>query len=177
MNRRILTALTFVGLFLAQTLAQGQSELDKLEDKVSHHIRTKMPGWNYKRGEPMPGTSKDVLTEFWRGSNRVVKISIMPHQSAEEARQSLQEFIKYDREIEQLKGFGDEAYLWGYGLSNLVFRRGRFNVYVSTVADVDDDADVRTLTQSKKNERMRIEMKRLNQEFAKHVSTAIDIPD
>ena len=50
-------------------------------------------------------------------------------------------------------------------------------MYVSTVADVDDDADVRTLTQSKKNERVRTEMKRLSKEFVKHVSTAIDIPD
>lgn len=131
---RLFSAFAFAVLFLAPALVQGQSELDRLEDKISHHLETKMPGWNHKRGEPMAGTSKDVLTEFWSGANRVVKISIMPHKTVDEARQSIEEFVKYDREKEHLHGFGDDAYAWGYGLSNVIFRRGRFNVYVSTVA-------------------------------------------
>ena len=101
----------------------------------------------------------------------------MPHKTPDEAREAIREFVKYDREKQELNGFSDEAYAWGFGLGNVVFRRGKFNVYVSTVADVDDDADARTLSQSERDARMKSEMKRLSQEFARLVSVAlIDVP-
>src|SRR5437879_4761438 len=118
MKKCLLVALTLFVVFLIHAVAKAQSEADRLEDKLSHYIETKMPGWKHKRGEPMVGTSKDVVTEFWASSNRVVKISIMPHKSADEAREAIREFVKYDREKQDLIGLGDEAYAWGFGLGN-----------------------------------------------------------
>lgn len=175
MKNRLVTAFAFLGFFLVPALAQDKSELDRLEDKISHHIETKMPGWRHIRSEPIEG-SKNVLVEFWSFSNRVVKVSIVPQKSAQEAREKMQVFARDTKEAEEVKGFGDEAYAWGYAGSNLFFRRGRVAVFVSTVADVDEDADVRGLSPLEKNARMKSEMKRLSREFAKHVATAIDIP-
>jgi hypothetical protein len=134
-----------------------------------------MRQWKHKRGESIEG-SKNVVIEFWSFSNRVVKVSIIPHTSADEARQALLDFVRYDRDKEEIKGLGDNAYAWGYGLSNIVFRRGRLNVYVSAYAEVDSDPDARMLSQVERGERERLEMKRLSKEFAKHMVDAIDLP-
>jgi hypothetical protein len=175
MGNRMFVALLLSVLCLSPTSAQDSSDLEIVKDKVRHHLEFKMPGWKHKRGIPMLG-SRDVIEDFWSVSNRVVKISILPHKSPEEAQEVLRRFVKYDRQKEELKGLGDEAYAWGYGLSNIVFSRGRFTVYVSTTANVDEDADARSLNQSQRGDREKSEMRRLSKEFAKHMANAIDLP-
>jgi hypothetical protein len=155
--------------------AEDRLALERLDEKVSGHLELKLPGWKHKHGEPMLG-SKNVIEDFWSVANRVVKVSILPHESAKEARSVLREFVKYNSEKEELKGLGDEAYAWGYALSNIAFREGAFTFYVSTTAKVDQDADARLLPAAKRDERERLEMRRLSREFAQHVVDAIDAP-
>jgi hypothetical protein len=166
--------VVFLGLLIVQGVAQDQAELEKLDDKLNRHVATKMPGWNHKRGEPIQG-SKNVLIERWGTSNRVVTVSIVPHKSASEAREALIDFVKYDRDKEELIGLGDQAVAWGYGLSNIVLRRGRFNVYVSSYAELDSDPEARSLTEREKGERESIEMRRLSREFAKLMADAMNL--
>jgi hypothetical protein len=171
-------AFTLAALvILWQSIAVGQSpaDLDTLHEKLKTRFHEVMPGWEGKRGEPIQG-DKNVLVEFWTDSsrNRIVKISIVPRASVEEARNAIEEFVKYDREKEQLRGFGDDGYAWGYGLSNVVFRRGKLTVFVSTMADVDADSDARLLSKDQKAARMKSEMSRLSKDVAKQVATAID---
>jgi hypothetical protein len=175
MGYRIFLLIFVAVLPIGHGRAQGQENLDSLEDKISHHVATEMPGWAHKRGEPIQG-SKNVLVEFWQFSNRVVKISIVPQKSSEEAREKMQSFLRNTKEAEPLKGFGDESYSWGYAGSNVIFRRGKIVVFVSTVVDVDEDPDAQILSQSEKAERAKSEMKRLSKEFAKHVASAMDLP-
>jgi hypothetical protein len=172
--QRVLMPLLMV-LALGQALAQEQPDLDRLDEKFRAHLKTRMPGWTHKRGEPIQG-SRNVLVEFWSWSNRVVKISILPQESAQAVREKMQSFVRITPEAQELKGFGDEAYSWGYEGSNVVFRRGRVAVFVSTVAEVDADPDIRGLSKLERSERMKSEMRRLSREFAKHVATAIDAP-
>jgi len=75
-----------------------------------------------------------------------------------------------------LGNLGDEAYSWGNARANVVFRRDRFIVYVSTTANIDADPDARDLTGSQRTERTRSEMKKLSKQFAKDVVDAIDTP-
>jgi hypothetical protein len=173
--KKLFVALVLASIFLTAAAAQDHSELDQLDAKAMRHIETKMPGWRHRRGQPIKG-SENVLIERWGSSNRVVSISVVPHKSANEARQALNDFVKYDTKTERLNGFGDEAFAWGYGQANVVFRRGRFNVYVSTYAEVDADADASTLSSEQRGERERLEMRRLSREFAKHMVSAIDLP-
>jgi uncharacterized protein involved in exopolysaccharide biosynthesis len=102
-------------------------------------------------------------------------IQIVSHKSGHEAREALREFVQYDREKEQLKGLGEEAYAWGYGLANIAFVRGKFIVYTSSSSAVEDSV-ARALTQIERVEREQSEMRRLSREFARHVSNAIDEP-
>ncbi|HBB95275.1 MAG TPA: hypothetical protein DC054_07770 [Blastocatellia bacterium] len=149
--------------------------MDRLDEKFSRQLEAKLPGWKHERGEPMQG-SKNVLIQYWSSSNRKIKITIIPQKSAQEAREKMEGFAKNTKGAEELKGFGDEAYSWGYAGSNVVFRKGRFAVFVSTYAEVESDTDAQTLSRSEKGDRERAEMKRLSKEFAKHVVTALDEP-
>ncbi len=179
MTTRILKTLLLFAVLFGEIFAQNQGDLDRLDAKFSHYFENIMPGWKHERVEPFsaPGTtSENVLIEFWSSSNRKVKVSILLYKSGDEARQVFQSSAKYHQEKQELKGFGDEAYAWGYGLSDVAFRRGRFTIFVSTTAEVDSDPDARTLSQSERFEREKSERQRLTMEFAKHMVNAIDAP-
>lgn len=175
MQRQLFVTLVFLILFVGLAYGQTDAELDRIEEKVSRHLENKMPGWKHKHGEPIRG-SEGVLVDFWFSATRNVKISIVRYETVQRAREAFQEFRKYEFKIEELHGFGEDAYCWGYALSNVKFRRGRFIIYLSTAADVDSDSDARSLTKQEKGDRERSEMKRLSREFAKHVATAMDLP-
>jgi hypothetical protein len=175
MKNLILLALCLLGLSVTSGVAQDQAELEKIDDKLSRHLATQMPGWKHKRGEPVEG-SKNVVIERWGTSNRSVTISIVPHKTANEAREALINFVKYDRDKQDLEGLGDQAIAWGYGLSNIVLRKGRFNIFVSSYAELDSEPDSRSLTVPEKGERDRLEGGRLSREFARHIMKALNAP-
>jgi len=175
MKFRVIICCVLVSFLLVETGAQDQAELNRLGDKINHHLAIRMPGWEHKQGEPIKG-SKGVLVEFWSTKNRTVKISIVPLKSEQEARQKLQNIANETKEAKQVKDLGDEAYSWGFENSNIVLRRGRAIVFLSTFADVDSDSDSRTLSHSERRARQYSEMKRLSREFAMHMVSAIDLP-
>jgi len=174
-RQMIFASLILVGLFVGHVAAQDDVELDRMEDKLTRQLENKMPGWKHRHGEPIQG-SKGVLIDRWSAGNRVVSISVVRYDSAKSAQDVLQPFIKHEPNKTELRGVGDEGYAWGYGLGNVMFRRGKFVISVSTYADVDSDSDAQTLTPSERGQRARSEIKRLSQEFAKPVVTAIDQP-
>jgi len=174
MIRQIHLGLLFLS-FLIPVVAQGDNELERLDEKVIRHLEAKLPGWQHRRVNAIEG-SKSTIINHWQTSTRVVTVSIVRYDSANQAKETMQPFIKYYRQKEELKGLGDEAYAWGYGLSKIMFRRGRFIVSLEAYADVGADPDGRTLTPEQKSDRERSEMKRLTEEFAKHAAKAIDAP-
>lgn len=171
---RVIIVFLLLGVISAvQAAAQGPVDLNRLDDKLSHYVESKMPGWSHRRGEPIKG-STNVLLEIWSFPNRQVNVAIIPQKSPDAGR-ALLEFVKYARLKEALKDLGDEAYAWGYELANVVFIRGRFSVYVSAGADIFGDSDWRTLSESERHNREYSEMRRLSREFAKHLADAIDL--
>jgi hypothetical protein len=175
MKNRVLAAFVFL-ILLGHASAQKTAGLNRLDEKLARHLETKMPDWKHERGEPIAGSDDSVLIEFWSFSNRKMKVSILLHDSVEQAQQVIENHARYSFNKETLTGLGDEAYASGYGSSLVAFRRGKFTVYVSTTADVDADLDAGYLTQEQRFEREKSEMKRLSTEFAKHVVDAIDAP-
>jgi hypothetical protein len=175
MMRRIFVALVLSVVCITQAWAQGQVDLDRLEEKISRHIETKMPGWTHRRGEPMLN-STNVLIEVWSFPEKGVKIQIVPYKSAQEAREVIRGFLRYESDKEELKGLADEAYAWGVRRADVVFVRGRFIVYVEAGANIDADPVARMLSGPERFEREKTEVKRLSNEFAKHLVTAIDLP-
>ena len=175
MKRQVLVALVFSSVCIAQVWAQGQVDLDRLEVKLSRHIETKMPGWKHRRGEPMSHSS-NVLIEVWSFPEKGVKIQIVPYKSAQEAREVLKGFLKYESDKEELEGLGDEAYAWGVRRADVVFIRGKFIVYVESGANIDAEPDARRLSEPERFEREKTEVKRLSMEFAKHMVNALDLP-
>lgn len=175
MKRTVLVSAVFLGLIVGQVTAQTDVEVTRLQEKASRHLEDKMPGWTHQRGEPFRGSER-VSVDFWSFQKRKVKIEVVPYASAQGAKDAFVEFSKYEPEREELKGLGDDAFAWGFAQSNVAFRRGRFIIYVSSYAAVEDDPDGRTLTSGQKDQRRRSEMKKWSKEFAKQMSTAIDQP-
>ncbi|HEX7721295.1 MAG TPA: hypothetical protein VF397_04000, partial [Pyrinomonadaceae bacterium] len=125
MKRQILLDLLLLAALGVPVIAQNDTELEGVDDKVIRHLETKMPGWQHRRVNSIEG-SKGVIINHWQTSARIVTISIVRYDSANQAQETMQPFIKYMRQKEELKGFGEDAYAWGYGLSNIMFRRGKF---------------------------------------------------
>ena len=174
MVKIIVVALMVCGSFCTQSNAQGQADLDRLDEKLTKHLEKVMPGWTHKRGEPIVKT-ENVLIQFWYSTNRSIKIAVSPRSSANEARKAIRDFLKSER-TEPLNDSGDEAYSWGYAASNIVFRKGRFVAFVSSYAEIDADPDAQTLSQEQRFEKEKTERRRLSIQFAKHAADAVDSP-
>lgn len=174
MKRLVLLAIVFF-LPIIVLVAQQQTDLDQVGNKLASDMAVRMPGWQHRRGNLIKG-SKGVIVEIWVLPNRIVKVSMVQRQSVEEARERLSSFAQEESGTQELKGFGDEAYSWGDEGANIIFRRGKYTVYVTTIADVDRDADAPSLSQEQKTQRRTSEMKRLTKEVAKNAAGAIDVP-
>jgi hypothetical protein len=175
MNHHQLCLLTITILLMAgQAIGQDESGMENLDHKIERHLHSKMPGWDYRSGEPIQG-SKGVRIQTWTISNRGIRIAMTCSKSAAEAKEHIQNFMK-EVKGEPLEGFGDNAFLWGFDGSDLEVRRGRCIFDLNAGADVLRDADASTLTPSERNARAKSEVRRILTTFAKHVVDAVDAP-
>lgn len=175
MKKRSFAALLLVAVLICQAFGQGQSDLDRLDKKLSRYFEKAMPGWKHDRVEPLMG-SGNVLIQFWSRSNRRVKISVILHQTGSEAREVIERNARYTLNKEALTDLGDEAHAGGYGSADVAFRKGKLTIYISTSADVDSDPDARNLSQEQRFDREKSEMRRLSREFARQTSNAVEEP-
>ncbi|HZI88339.1 MAG TPA: hypothetical protein VFD48_16010 [Pyrinomonadaceae bacterium] len=175
MKTRVAAIFVLSMLLVSQALAQDQSKLDALDEKVRRDFEKTLPEWKYERVEPV-GKSENALIEFWSFANRKVKISILPHESVEKASEVFKNHERYSFNKEVLNGLGDEAVASGYGSADVAFRSGKYTVYISTVADVDADEDARSVSQSDRSKREKSEMVRLSREFARHIARVLNGP-
>jgi hypothetical protein len=156
------------------SLVAGQnisSQLTDVADKIERSISEKMSGWEHRRGEPIV-KSENVLLSYWYFQRRVVKISVVPHKSASEARDALQRFARDGRSKEQLGDLGEEGYSWGADGSEVAFRKGNLTIYVSTNVEIDGP-ETAMLSREERGKRKSSEEKKLNREFAKLVADAL----
>ncbi len=175
MKNRFFPAILFASLIAAQVVAQSRPDLNELGEKVNRHIETKMPGWKHKRVEPFMN-SPNVFIEVWSFPTKGATVQIVPYKSRQEAREVLRSFLKYEKEKEEIKGLGDEAYVWGIRRANVVFTRGKFIVYVEAGVDIEADPEARKLSGPEMFERQRTAAKQLSKDFAKLLVDAIDLP-
>lgn len=173
MKIRLIVAIALLSLVFPQGAAQDKRELDRLDEKFTRYFEKAMPGWKHERVDPMVPT-ENVLIQFWSASERKVKIAVVPHRSGMEAREDLENFVRYERDKETLKDIGDEAYASGYGFSKIIFRKGRLTIYVSTTAEIGARPEERMLGHNERFDLMKSEMRRWSREFAKHAAKAAD---
>ncbi len=174
MRYRVFQACGVLIVLLSHAFAQTQV-IDELDEKIKRHLEKTLPGWKYERVEPFMN-SPNVLVQFWSSTNRKVKISVMPYNSVQEAQEVFKNHRRYSLNKEPVDSVGDDAVASGYGSSDVAFRKDKYNVYISTTADVESDPDARGLTQAQIFEREKSEMRRLSREFAKHVANALTGP-
>jgi hypothetical protein len=174
MSRQILLFIVVLLLMLGHASAQDKVDVDALDQKLQRHLQTKMPGWQYERIEPIQG-SKGVLIQKWTTSNRGVRIVVTRSKTAAEAKAHIENFMK-EVKGEPLRGFGDDAFVWGFEESDLEVRRGRYIFDLNAGADVLRDPDALSITSTERHARAKAEVRRIIREFAKHVVDAVDSP-
>lgn len=168
--KTLLSVALILATVASVAVAQGKVDLDHLGEKIGSQLESRLPGWRYKPVEPF-GPSTNILVQKWSSENRGVMVAIAIRQSVEDAKKEIKSFLQFRREPEQLSGFGDEAFAPEREGSSLVLRRGRYVIYISTVADIDGDADARNVSDVERTARRKSEVKRIGREFAKQLSS------
>jgi hypothetical protein len=172
--RVIMRTSIIVALILAAlgsvAVAQKKPDVDRMGENIANQLKTRLPGWTYKRLEPFGG-STTIVSQTWSTTNRIVKVTVAIRESVEDAKKEVRSFLEFSKDPEELTGFGDEAYAPERNGSSVVLRRGRFVIYISTVAYVDSDPDARTLTRAEMAAREKAEVNRIGREFARQLSS------
>jgi hypothetical protein len=183
MNKVNLISLVLLLLF-ASPRAEGQTELDRLSDKIKSLVEAGEDGWTCKRGEPF-GTQNALLESCHTSvpdrripsltrHPRSVSIRVDVHDSAEEARRVLGSYAReHVGEYQPMNDLGDEAYGWGMDKADIVMRKGRFILWIHTNAWLDHDPDSQALRLDQRNARKKSERLRLTPKFAKHMIAAL----
>lgn len=89
-------------LVTTSTAAKAQNvsgELSNIADSFRRAVQEQLPGWKYKSITPMEG-GQDVILDRWFSGDRIVNLTIIRHQSQEEAANSIRDFAA------QMKGDG-----------------------------------------------------------------------
>lgn len=171
--------LIVAGLILAMLTvvqSQGKVDLDALSEKISTQLESKFPGWQHRRVEPFGTPESKVVVQGWGVPNRNVQIAIAVRESVDAAMKEIRSYLEFRREPKTLTGFGDEAFRPEPNGPQVVLRRGRYVIYISTVIFIEEDADAQSLTKSEQQARQKTEVERILNEFATHMS-AIELPE
>ena len=166
----IILASTIIGLSQKRTVV-----MDRLAEAIEQLVQEKHPEWTLKRIEPVY-KGEEVIIDQWTAPREYVRVSVVPHRSAGEAKSELQSLARNMKGEPGPVGIGEEVYSWGFGGSETTFRKGRFTVYVSTTVNVDDDPEAAALSDDEKSKRKSANQKKLSKEFAKHVDSALSLP-
>ncbi|HEX8456422.1 MAG TPA: hypothetical protein VF656_03795 [Pyrinomonadaceae bacterium] len=139
--------------------APPAGDLERVGERLVRFFKEKRPGWEHSTVEPLaaPGQqpSRNVAIHFWRsdkclivdatidGEQRKalpvyckVKVAVYLFPTIDAARAHLDEFAQSQRTRKapwtlRPVALGDEGY--GWGLSNVVFRKGRYSFWLDTV--------------------------------------------
>jgi hypothetical protein len=146
--------------------------MDKLAEALEQLVKEKHPDWTLERIEPVY-KGENVIIDQWSGPKMAVRISVVPHKSASDARDALQNLARNMKAEPLSLGLGEGDYSWGFGECETAFRKDRFTVYVSAAVSEDDDPESAALSDEEKSQKKSLSQKKLSQEFARHASTAL----
>lgn len=141
--------LVTILLLSVQTNSKAQVDrrpFNPLAESVESAIKEQFPDWKRTSIPPaQPNGSDtftaDVLIDQWKSDKVAVNIAILIHPSVEEAKKAFREFVASVKTDGQLQDAGSESSIWGLAKS-VVFRKGRYTVYVSA-APIYGDGELR----------------------------------
>jgi len=90
----------------------------------------------------------------------------VPYDSDQKVQEVLRHFLQYDKDKQEVKGIGDQAYAWGWQGTHLVVRKDKYALYFSAGYCVDCYPDLQVLEHLEKQRRQVQEIRRINEEFA-----------
>ena len=138
MKRIAIMCLLILSLVATSFLSSAQRPaltLNEIADAAVRKLQDKKPEWKHNLVTPIAGGRPDkVIIQQWTLGQKVVKISIMQYQSAQEATSILRKFAA-DVKADMLPNVGDEGCVWGIS-GSVAFRKGNLTVFI-TAASMD----------------------------------------
>lgn len=177
--RKLKIFCVFVILFSSQSVSVAQRHfpnLDRVSEAVEDRIKKEKPEWSPKSVKPVSvdetANTDAVKIQRWVFGRQSVKVAIVQHKSEEEAISALRQFAVAQKSNNQVRGLGDEAYVWG--LRNAIaFRKGNLTIYVSAVVlkNINPAEGINTMKEAAQAEHA--EAGKLTRGFAQHAAAAL----
>lgn len=168
--KTLMSTALILAAFVSVAVGQRRADVDRVGEKIATQLESRLSGWQHKRVEPF-GPSSNIVVQSWSTTNRSVKVAVAIRESAEDAKKEIRGFLQFRHEPQELNGFGDEAYVTEPNGSDIVLRRGRYVIYISSLADVENDSDARNLSKVEREARQKAEVHRIGKEFARQLSS------
>ena len=168
--KTLISVAVILAALASVAVGQGKADVDRLGEKIASQLESRLSSWHYRRVEPF-GPSSNIVVQSWSSTNRIVKVTVAIRESVADAKKEFRSFLQFRREPQELTGFGDEAFAPERDGSDVVLRRGRYVIYISTVAEVESDSDARNLSPVELETRRKTEVQRIGKEFAKQLSS------
>jgi hypothetical protein len=143
-----------------------------MADRIERGIKEDHPDWKLQRIEPIVKT-ENVIIDHWHFEDSGVRVSFVPHKNAQDAKEAVEHFRRYMKCKEAISDLGDEGCWFGGTGTELVFRRGRITVYISSAVELGRDPYVDQMMEPKE---AIAAMKKLSKEVGQHAAKAIDAP-
>ncbi len=145
------------------------ADLQRLAERIERRIEQNHPDWRLERIIPIV-PSENVIIDQWQFGDKAIRMSVVPHRSASEAREAIQDFARYMRGFEEVRDLGEGGYWFGANGADLTFIKGRITVYVTIATGLDADLRFAQTREADSRSEKRI----LVRGFADHVAGELD---
>jgi hypothetical protein len=159
----VVLALATIGVTALVRTDQNSSDLMVLQDKLISAIQLKKPEWTYNPISAIEGSAAVVLMQ-WTLDEQSVRISIVLHQSVDDAAKAIWKLGVEGKEREKLQDLGDGGLSWGQG--TVTFRRRDLTISVSAV-------NTKPTLDPKEGAQYTADERKLNKEFATLVANIL----
>ncbi|CAN5403732.1 MAG: hypothetical protein ACR2GW_01705 [Pyrinomonadaceae bacterium] len=178
MKRTFLVLATSALLLGVQDTSHAQrhssSDLNRIAEAIEQRVEQERPDW---RSEPItPATpsgnsaSDKVKIRDWTSPTKSARVSIVYHESEEEAVNALRKIVANFPDSRATPGLGDEAFVWGL-TGEIAIRKGNLTLYVSASVKQIDLTGIKSRAEI---DRARDEQAKIaTRSFAQLVATAL----
>lgn len=175
MKKCLMLLMTTLLLSTSSLAQQHFSNLDQVGESIENRIRSVMDEWTIHHIQPMSyadtAPSETVKILHCESSARDVRIALQKYSSIENAANDLLRFATGKRAT-GINGLGDEAYLHGIE-SAIAFRKGNLLVFISAIADKENDNTVDLRNPTARANAEHNEEAVVTRVFARHVATVL----
>jgi hypothetical protein len=165
-KKTLVVTLIVLGLYVSASPQGAVSDVPSLGNIISASIHNKKPDWELESLTPSR-ESQGVVIQQWTLNKQSVRITLVPHSSADDASRAVRDLGRDNQTKEPLSNLGDEGLSWGRG--TVTFRKGQVTINVNAVIRRNH----RENRENKEGDKILQEERKVCREFARIIADAI----